>query len=57
VSRFIRPMPEAEQVEFLDAIRRFLGLSPWFGSRRAQLEAAYVKCPIRYSDRYNEQGR
>jgi hypothetical protein len=53
MSRFVRPMPEAEQIEFLDALRRFLGLSPWAGSRRAELEKQAVRCPIRFSDRYN----
>jgi hypothetical protein len=53
MSRFIRPMPEAEQIEFIDALRRFLGLSPWAGSRRAFLESKARLCPIRYSDNYN----
>lgn len=53
MSRFVRPMPEAEQVEFIDAIRRLYGLSPWAGSRRAFLDKAAMRNPIRYSDRYN----
>lgn len=53
MSRFVRTMPADEQIEFLDAVRRFLRLSPWPCSRRAQLEKDAKRCPIKYSDNYN----
>lgn len=52
MSRFVRTMPADEQIEFLDALRRFLRLGPWPGSRRACIEADARKVPQRYSDRY-----
>jgi len=53
MSRFVRTMPADEQVEFLDAVRRFMRLGPYPGSRRAALEKKAMRCPQLFADNYD----